>query len=44
MKAISLESVYETLRDEPAHCLVTVPEAVRQRAAAAMLRMIDLSA
>jgi hypothetical protein len=29
-----LESVYETLRDEPAQCLVTVPEAVRQRAAA----------
>jgi quinolinate synthase len=44
MKAITLESVYETLRDEPAQCLVTVPEAVRQRAAAAMLRMIDLGA
>jgi len=42
MKAITLESVYQTLRDEPAPCLVTVPEGVRQRAAAAMLRMIDL--
>jgi len=44
MKAITLESVYETLRDEPAHCLVTVPEGVRQRAATAMLRMIELAA
>jgi quinolinate synthase len=44
MKAITLESVYQTLRDEPAQCLVTVPEGVRQRAAAAMLRMIDLGA
>jgi quinolinate synthase len=43
MKAITLESVYETLRDEPAHCLVTVPEGVRQRAADAMLRMIELA-
>jgi quinolinate synthase len=44
MKAISLESVYETLRDEPADRRVTVPEAVRERAARSMLRMIELSA
>jgi quinolinate synthase len=42
MKAITLEGVYETLRDEPAEGLVTVPEGVRQRAANAMLRMIEL--
>lgn len=43
MKAITLESVYETLRDEPARCLVTVPEDTRQGAANAMLRMIELA-
>jgi quinolinate synthase len=43
MKAIDLENVYLTLRDEPAECRVTVPESVRTRAARAMERMIDLA-
>jgi quinolinate synthase len=43
MKAIDLENVYETLRDEPAERRITVPEDVRQGAARAMLRMIELS-
>jgi quinolinate synthase len=44
MKANTLEDVYETLRDEPAEKLVTVPEAVRVPAARAMERMIELAA
>ena len=43
MKAITLENVYETLRDQPADRLVTVPEDVREGAARAMQRMIDLA-
>jgi quinolinate synthase len=43
MKAIDLENVYETLRDEPAERRITVPEDVREGAARAMLRMIELS-
>ncbi len=43
MKAIDLENVYLTLRDEPASCRVTVPEAVRVGAARAMERMIELA-
>jgi quinolinate synthase len=43
MKANDLENVYETLRDEPAARRITVPEGVRQGAAAAMLRMIELA-
>ena len=42
MKAIDLENVYETLRDEPADRRITVPEPVRSGAARAMQRMIDL--
>jgi quinolinate synthase len=44
MKAIDLESVYLTLRDEPPACRVTVPEDVRAGAARAMARMIELAA
>ncbi len=44
MKAIDLRNLYETLRDEPADRLVTVPEAVRGGAARAMLAMIALAA
>src|SRR5712675_2905881 len=36
MKATDLENVYETLRDEPAERLITVPAEVRQGAARAM--------
>ncbi len=43
MKAIDLENVYETLRDEPSERRITVPEDVREGAARAMLRMIELS-
>jgi quinolinate synthase len=43
MKAIDLENVYTTLRDEPAESRVTVPENVREGAAHAMQRMIDLA-
>ncbi len=43
MKAIDLENVYETLRDEPADRLITVPEDVRVGAARAMERMIELA-
>lgn len=43
MKAIDLESVYLTLRDEPAGSRVTVPETVRAGAARAMERMIELA-
>jgi len=43
MKAIDLENVYVTLRDEPAECRVTVPESVRAGAARAMERMIELA-
>ena len=42
MKAIDLENVYTTLRDEPADLRITVPEDVRAGAARAMLRMIEL--
>lgn len=42
MKAIDLENVYQTLRDEPEDRRVTVPEDIRERAAHAMLRMIEL--
>jgi len=42
MKAIDLDNVYLTLRDEPPACRVTVPEPVRQGAARAMQRMIEL--
>lgn len=44
MKAIDLENVYETLRDEPRERLITVPEDVRAGAARAMERMIALAA
>jgi quinolinate synthase len=43
MKANDLENVYQTLRDEPPERRITVPEDVRQGAAAAMLRMIELA-
>jgi quinolinate synthase len=43
MKATNLENVYETLRDEPADRLITVPANVRGGAARAMLRMIELA-
>jgi quinolinate synthase len=43
MKAIDLESVYTTLRDEPPEQRITVPEEVRAGAARAMLRMIELA-
>jgi quinolinate synthase len=44
MKAIDLENVYTTLRDEPADQRITVPDDVRAGAARAMLRMIELAA
>jgi quinolinate synthase len=44
MKATDLESVYRTLRDEPAEQRITVPADVRAGAARAMLRMIELAA
>jgi quinolinate synthase len=44
MKAIDLESVYRTLRDEPPEQRITVPDDVRAGAARAMLRMIELAA
>jgi quinolinate synthase len=44
MKAIDLENVYETLRDEPPERRITVPEDVRPGAARAMERMIALAA
>ncbi len=43
MKANDLEAVYETLRDEPADRRITVPDDVREGAARAMLRMIELA-
>jgi quinolinate synthase len=43
MKATDLESVYRTLRDEPAEQRITVPEDVRAGAARAMMRMIELA-
>jgi quinolinate synthase len=43
MKAIDLQNVYETLRDEPPERLITVPEPVRTGAARAMERMIELA-
>ncbi len=43
MKANDLENVYETLRDEPAERRITVPEDVREGAARAMVRMIELA-
>ena len=43
MKATNLENVYETLRDEPAEKRITVPENVREGAARAMLKMIELA-
>src|SRR5450432_999698 len=43
MKATDLEDVYQTLRDEPADRLITVPEDVRVGAARAMERMIELA-
>jgi quinolinate synthase len=43
MKANDLENLYETLRDEPPERRITVPENVREGAARAMLRMIDLA-
>jgi quinolinate synthase len=44
MKANDLENVYETLRDEPKERRITVPEDVREPAARAMMRMIELAA
>jgi quinolinate synthase len=44
MKATDLESVYRTLRDEPPEQRITVPDDVREGAARAMLRMIELAA
>jgi len=44
MKAIDLENVYATLRDEPPDQRITVPEGVRVGAARATLRMIELGA
>jgi len=43
MKAIDLQNLYETLRDEPESKRVSVPENVRAGAARAMQRMIDLA-
>ncbi len=43
MKAIDLENVYETLRDEPPERRITVPEDVRVGAARAMEKMIELA-
>ena len=43
MKANDLENVYETLRDEPAERRITVPEDVREGAARAMMKMIELA-
>ena len=43
MKATTLEDVYTTLRDEPAEKRITVPESVREGAARAMLKMIELA-
>jgi quinolinate synthase len=43
MKATDLENVYQTLRDEPAERLITVPAGVREGAARAMLKMIELA-
>jgi quinolinate synthase len=43
MKANDLEDVYVTLRDQPADRLITVAAAVREPAARAMLRMIELA-
>jgi quinolinate synthase len=43
MKATDLENLYQTLRDEPPERRITVPEDVRQGAARAMLRMIELA-
>lgn len=43
MKATTLEDVLVTLRDEPEERKVTVPEKVREKAAAAMRRMIELA-
>jgi quinolinate synthase len=43
MKATDLENVYETLRDEPADRLITLPEDIRVGAARAMMKMIELS-
>jgi quinolinate synthase len=43
MKAIDLENVYETLRDEPPERRITVPEGVRAGAARAMEKMIELA-
>ena len=43
MKATTLESVLETLRDRPEARRVTVPEEVRAGAARAMTRMIELA-
>jgi quinolinate synthase len=43
MKAIDLENVYETLRDEPPERRITVPENVRAGAARAMEAMIVLA-
>ena len=43
MKATDLDSVYRTLRDEPADQRITVPADVREGAARAMLRMIELA-
>jgi quinolinate synthase len=42
MKATDLENLYETLRDEPADRLITLPEDVRVGAARAMTQMIEL--
>ena len=44
MKATDLESVYRTLRDEPADQRITVPDDVREGAARAMMKMIELAA
>jgi quinolinate synthase len=44
MKATDLENLHQTLRDEPPERRITVPEDVRQGAARAMLRMIELAA
>jgi quinolinate synthase len=43
MKAIDVQKVFETLRDEPEDKRVTVPEDVRAGAARAMMRMIELA-
>jgi quinolinate synthase len=42
MKAIDLENVHETLRDEPPERRIVVPEMVRVGAARAMEKMIEL--